>query len=64
MICGCSAVKVKFDTAVSNKVFENVWFAEYEQMRHPHFTKTRERGGYFKPKIKTVDAVKQTNYST
>ena len=79
MICGCSAVKMKFDTAVRSeacrKAFGNVWkcfemflnvlkcFENYEQMRHSHATKTRLRGGYFKQKIKKADAAQQTNIS-
>ena len=54
MICGYSAVKVKFDTAVRNQAFGSVWFAGCEHVRHPHVAKTRKRGGYFKQKMKQL----------
>ena len=54
MICGYSAVKVKFDTAVRNQAFGSVWFADCEQVRHPHVAKSRKRGGYFKQKMKQL----------
>ena len=53
-ICGCSAVTVKFDTAVRNQAFGNVWLAGYEEVCHPHLTKTRKRGGYFKQQMKQL----------
>ena len=63
MICGYSAVKVKFDTAVRNQAFGNVWFAGYEQVRHPHVAKNAQAWRLFQTENETADAVKQTNIS-
>ena len=63
MICGCSAVTVKFDTAVRNQVFGNVWFGGYKQARHPHVNKNAQAWRLFQKGNQTADDQKQRNIS-
>ena len=63
MICGCSVFKLKFNAAMPHKAFENFWIFSYKEVRHRHVIKMSKRSGYFKLKITTADAVKQTNIS-
>ena len=63
MICGCSAVTMKIDTAMHNQTFENDWFARLRTIVSSSRNENAIAWRLSQTENETADAVKQTQIS-